>query len=298
VEKQDWPMDDVDAYCHQCRRKTFYAKMTCSDCQKKFCARCYAYRYPECEFDTDEEEYSCPACEGFCNCTACCRKRGEPYVGTRTCDKSPPPRARIMNVERVKPVPKMNLRPSTKMIPTTKVPEGVTNTWGSLYSVTGEKIGACSFDPSAEKVVFAPATSPIITTMAELVATASPSPGEQTTIRVKRKRKHKRRIFIGVVQDCWGYTKPRIKQLEAEPYSKRSYNSMPRYYIGKKKYLFYPVEEDENSFTAHESDEAPELDGPDAEGKSFFPYSLGDGDITRAIFLGLSACGFAAVPAM
>ena len=44
VEKQNWPMDKVDAYCHQCRRKTFYAKMTCSDCQKKFCVRCYAFR--------------------------------------------------------------------------------------------------------------------------------------------------------------------------------------------------------------------------------------------------------------
>ena len=27
VEKQDWPLDEVDAYCHQCRRKTFYGKM-------------------------------------------------------------------------------------------------------------------------------------------------------------------------------------------------------------------------------------------------------------------------------
>ena len=41
---QDWPLDEVDAYCHQCRRKTFYAKMTCADCQKKFCVRCYAFR--------------------------------------------------------------------------------------------------------------------------------------------------------------------------------------------------------------------------------------------------------------
>ena len=45
VEKQDWPLDEYDAYCHQCRRKTFYAKMTCADCEKKFCVRCYAFRY-------------------------------------------------------------------------------------------------------------------------------------------------------------------------------------------------------------------------------------------------------------
>ena len=44
VEKQDWPLDEYDSYCHQCRRKTFYAKMTCSDCEKRFCVRCYAFR--------------------------------------------------------------------------------------------------------------------------------------------------------------------------------------------------------------------------------------------------------------
>ena len=44
-EKQDWPLDEVDSYCHQCRRKTFYAMMTCADCEKKFCVQCYAFRY-------------------------------------------------------------------------------------------------------------------------------------------------------------------------------------------------------------------------------------------------------------
>ena len=33
-------------------------------------------------------------------------------------------------------------------------------------------------------------------------------------------------------------------------------------------------------------------------GKSFLPGSLGDGDVTRAILLGLTACGLAAVPAV
>jgi hypothetical protein len=44
AEKPNWPMDRVEAYCHQCRNKTFLAKMTCTDCQKKFCVRCYANR--------------------------------------------------------------------------------------------------------------------------------------------------------------------------------------------------------------------------------------------------------------
>ena len=45
VERQEFPMDAVESFCHQCRRKTFYVKMTCSDCNKKFCVRCYAFRY-------------------------------------------------------------------------------------------------------------------------------------------------------------------------------------------------------------------------------------------------------------
>ena len=152
--------------------------------------------------------------------------------------------------------------------------------------MTGEKIGACFFDPSAEKessVVFAPATTPIMTSMAEVAqqqqqqqAVSVPPTNEPPKVQVKRRRKkHKRRIFIGAIQECWGYTKPKIKQLEAEPYFKRSYNSLPRYFIGKRKYLFYPVEveEDESSSLTpmDESDGAPaELDGADAEGFVFF----------------------------
>ena len=259
----------------------------------------YLFRYPECEFDADDEDYSCPACEGFCNCTACCRKRGEAYVGVRRCDISTPPPPPLPRRPRVNLGAKTNVPPSptkvgtsTIKVKTTTIPEGATNAWGSLYSVTGEKIGACFFDPSAAEkdssMVFAPATTPIMTTMAEVaqqvvpvVVSAAAGTSEEpsppvtmttTKVRVKKKRKtkHKRRIFIGVVQDCWGYTKPRIKQLEAEPYSKRSYNSMPRYFIGKKKCLFYPVEDDESSLTPmDESDEVQELElegGGDVEG--------------------------------
>ena len=236
----------------------------------------FLFRYPECEFDANDEEYSCPVCEGFCNCTTCCRKRGEPYVGVRTCDpvpNSPQPRPQRPRVERVKLAAKTNLPPPTTVIPTTMTPEGVTQAWGSAYSVTGQKVGALLYDPSVEKdnsVVFASATTPIMTSITEArqmaMATATVAPPSEPKIQVKTK-KLKRRIFIGEPQPCWGYKNPKIRLLKPEPYSKRSYTSMPRFYIGKRECLFYPIEEDDSSLTPmDESDEVQEVDGPDAEG--------------------------------
>ena len=93
------------------------------------------FRYPECEFDADDDEYSCPACEGFCNCTVCCCKRGEAYVGARRCDKyTPPPQ----HPARVKLGAKTNLPPpssSRAKIKTTTIPKRATNAWGSLYNI-------------------------------------------------------------------------------------------------------------------------------------------------------------------
>ena len=163
----------------------------------------------------------------------------------------------------------------TTAIPTTTIPQGVTQAWGSLYSVTGEKIGACFFNPSAKKgnsVVFAPATAPIMTTMTEVAqqVVASAPMDQQPKPQVKMKKK--RRVFVGIVQPCWGYTKPKIKLLKAEPYAKRSYDAMPRYYVGKKKFLFYPREEDSESSSTSmdEGGGTKEPVGIDIEGIFFY----------------------------
>lgn len=41
---QDWPAEENESYCHQCRNKTRVLKMRCS-CGKLFCARCITNRY-------------------------------------------------------------------------------------------------------------------------------------------------------------------------------------------------------------------------------------------------------------
>lgn len=138
-------------------------------------------------------------------------------------------------------------------LPMTTIPKGVTQVWGSLYGVTGARIGPCFFDPSSveKEVVFAPVTGEVMSGVVQQAA-AAPAPAvHQPKTGVKKKKmetetkKMKRRIFIGAVQACWGYTRPKIRLLKAETVAKRSYDSMPRYYIGKRKYLFYPIEAEE-----------------------------------------------------
>ena len=103
------------------------------------CVLCLFFRYPECEFDADDDEYSrCPACEGFCNCTVCCRKRGEAYVGTRRCDKytpPPPQRSARVNLGAKTDLPPPTSSSSTPKIKTTTIPKPAINAWGSLYNI-------------------------------------------------------------------------------------------------------------------------------------------------------------------
>ncbi|KAI0083425.1 hypothetical protein BDY19DRAFT_998574 [Irpex rosettiformis] len=79
-------------FCHQCRGKNGYAKMQCcamrengDPCLLLFCEKCVLKRYSTSQltFDLEATDFMCPKCEGFCNCTTCCKKRGEVYVSTK-----------------------------------------------------------------------------------------------------------------------------------------------------------------------------------------------------------------------
>ncbi|GJE89382.1 hypothetical protein PsYK624_054820 [Phanerochaete sordida] len=74
-------------YCHQCRGKNGYEKMSCgvvredlTKCGLKYCEKCIRLRYPDIEFNSYAISFKCPRCTNTCNCTVCCRKRGEEYV--------------------------------------------------------------------------------------------------------------------------------------------------------------------------------------------------------------------------
>ncbi|KAH9041049.1 hypothetical protein EDB85DRAFT_1923858, partial [Lactarius pseudohatsudake] len=40
-------------------------------------------RYPHLMFDRTAEDFECPACRNYCNCSLCSQKRGETYVSER-----------------------------------------------------------------------------------------------------------------------------------------------------------------------------------------------------------------------
>ncbi|EMD41288.1 hypothetical protein CERSUDRAFT_101801 [Gelatoporia subvermispora B] len=84
---QELPYDMT--FCHQCRRTTAHDKMRCTEiredgsgCGMRFCVMCIIKRYPDIKFESYPRQFTCPRCRNTCNCTACCRKRGEQYVSS------------------------------------------------------------------------------------------------------------------------------------------------------------------------------------------------------------------------
>lgn len=167
-------MDVEGTYCHQCRCKTKGRKMQCAayrvddiPCELRFCERCitrryvrgivfpqvsvlnWSVRYPDLKFNPATENFICPKCSGYCNCTACCNRRGEEYISSRgngpspflllsqsrnttalppSLSSSPPLKSHSISTQR---------KPST---PALAVPPGMF--WGTVYGVNGERIGA------------------------------------------------------------------------------------------------------------------------------------------------------------
>ncbi|KAJ9479961.1 zf-4CXXC_R1 domain-containing protein [Pseudozyma hubeiensis] len=72
------PDGTILSSCHQCRRKTSNLKMHCSrvGCTLMFCQRCITIRYDDVVFNPSAQNFVCPKCLGFCNCSICLRRSG------------------------------------------------------------------------------------------------------------------------------------------------------------------------------------------------------------------------------
>lgn len=91
-------------------------------------------------FDASAVEFSCPACHDECTCDKCTRGRGEEYIsqrGTRT---------------------KKRLLPAAQLTPTPDPPtpfsgDAPGTTFGTVYSVSGERLGTSTVGPDRSVIV-------------------------------------------------------------------------------------------------------------------------------------------------
>ncbi|KAJ3522193.1 hypothetical protein NM688_g8907 [Phlebia brevispora] len=147
-------------YCHQCRRAAPIRKMRCSatredglPCGLRFCERCVLIRYPDMVFDDTVNDFVCPKCSGFCNCTHCCDKRGEQYVSTRGVKTNVPKisapdgdvsldeSSSLSKVRRKAKQVRIVTPEDVPLDPSMMLPDGAS--WGTVYTVDGcERMGS------------------------------------------------------------------------------------------------------------------------------------------------------------
>lgn len=290
-----WERVSTEAYCHQCRTKTFRRRMKCT-CKKEFCNRCISSRYPEIIF-TSQFEAQCPYCSKFCNCDLCCVKRGDTYVKTPAPEASlstataKHPRIHLGGKTNLPPLASARVKkPSEADVP--KLPRathtitGPVEYWGAVYSLSGEKVATGFIGAHGdESVVFArelPLSQPV-----------------------------RKREFVGAIQRSWGLgRKPVVTDLHpASPDKKASRGKERRLYIGDGSRLpprRKPSIRDDDlpssfdfgtptSTLTSVSDTEQQENEIDEELNQFSPECLCDDDMTRALVLGLHAVGVLAV---
>ncbi|KAH7908278.1 hypothetical protein BJ138DRAFT_1013111 [Hygrophoropsis aurantiaca] len=167
-------------FCHQCRNKSDRDKMKCTSkrpdgyaCGKLFCDRCVLNRYPEIDFDSSLNEWTCPHCLNICNCSHCAPRRGEKYISARGGGFAGAPTKNHVVLVPDKPAPSG----------AASAPPGSSHTktfWATVYGLSGERVGQAFLGADSQLSI------PRI-------------PNTKPTIKPKR-----RRVFIGEPQPSWG----------------------------------------------------------------------------------------------
>lgn len=181
-------------------------------------------------FDSTSKTFVCFKCHGTCNCTTCARKRGEVYVGVRSKPRLAPS---LSSLRTTSPPP----RPMRKAIVHAPPPDNPTKHWGTIYGLSGEKIGTAFVgeDDGDDARVVVP----------RMTGAAQP-PMEP---------KPRKRIFIGALSSSWNFQNPVVKEISVAKKRKRKGNAIIREYIGNKPprvlkapTLFETLPGDETSF--------------------------------------------------
>lgn len=237
------------AYCHQCRRNAKVKKMRCTSlktdghqCSYTFCERCIEsryvsnfvhssifiqdvaviFRYSDIAFEVRSPDFVCPKCTDICNCTQCTRKRGEKYVSGVLSNR--------FQVEKYGRAPRSPAKIKIKRLPA--APQNPTKYWGTMYGLSGERIGAAFVgeDDNADARVVVPRM-----TRSSDIRTSAP-----------KRSAPKRRVFIGKVQDTWKVGGYPIRDLSSGPLvepaeiGNNGHKASVRMYVGKKPPIVRP----------------------------------------------------------
>ena len=174
------------------------------------------------------EKLGCPGCLKYCNCTACCRKRGVEYVSTKDAAAAAGDNLLSLNrrpavVHQVSSPPKSDFSPAPTRSPS--LPPAKTGVyWSTIYRLDGTKIGP-TYQISQPRGMEDPH-----------VVLVKP---------VSAPRKKESRVFVGKIQPSWRLER-NVKTREIDPVPKRKKEvpifRKPRLYVGKRAFLFYKSE--------------------------------------------------------
>ncbi|KAJ3574595.1 hypothetical protein NP233_g1665 [Leucocoprinus birnbaumii] len=246
--KEQWPCGEEEAYCHQCRRKTRYLKMSCP-CAKKYCNRCMFLRYPQREFVLKLDDSDCPACHDECNCDICTRKRGEEYVSLTVSIAQAGNSLPVLfggsdEVEEARtPTPDhvVDLSPLPSDVEDIA---GPLTFWGTIYDFNGEKYADGFAGPGAKAIV----AKVIEGYTGDIQGQAGPNNVEH----VDEDEVPISRVFIGTCQPSWRLGKsPIIKEIGKRGKNKgrripdeeefQDSGDTSRWFVGKERMLYLPV---------------------------------------------------------
>ena len=181
------------------------------------------------------------------------------------------------------PRQRITLGGKTNLPPPSKLPSEPVKYWGAVYSLTGEKIASTFAPPTQEghpAVVYGLLNSE-----------------ESVVVNKPKKQLQPKRVFVGIVQRHWGYSKHRRikelvdksddlpKKLAIQKKKKKHFGGQTRWYVGHEARLFWPRKESEycsllddlsplSSLEDDEDDHLDELESLQAEGEFSFGFHL------------------------
>ncbi|KAH9012643.1 hypothetical protein EDB84DRAFT_931517 [Lactarius hengduanensis] len=181
-------------FCHHCRSTTRRPKMRCTlikastemRCRNLFCDRCIENRYPQLTFDRSAEDFECPACCNYCNCSLCSRKRGEAYIpernggwrswiarqgGSHRAAPTPTKKSKSNNLGMAPAATKTTKKPVIMTTTPTPDAEVFDGSWSAtaVFTVSGEPLGSAFLQGNKARIV--PVSQP---TASPAAATSTP----------------------------------------------------------------------------------------------------------------------------